>query len=123
MKQRTITILYWIFTILFCAFMLFSGVSELFHLGGADKVINDLGYPTYFNDILGIAKILGVVAILQIKWITIKEWAYAGFAIDIIGAILSIIFSGGGVLMTIIQMLPFIIVFSLAYYFWKKKLR
>ena len=43
------------------------------------EMITDLGYPTYLMTILGVWKILGVVAILIPKFPLLKEWAYAGF--------------------------------------------
>ncbi|MFY9619860.1 MAG: DoxX family protein [Pyrinomonadaceae bacterium] len=45
-----------------------------------------LGYPMYFLKILGAAKILGVLAIWFSRWPRLKEWAYAGFTFDLIGA-------------------------------------
>ncbi|MEL6558294.1 MAG: DoxX family protein, partial [Bacteroidota bacterium] len=41
-----------------------------------------LNYPTYLIYPLGIAKLLGLVAILTRKSDTLKEWAYAGFFFD-----------------------------------------
>ncbi|MFZ1790904.1 MAG: DoxX family protein [Saprospiraceae bacterium] len=48
-----------------------------------------LGYPTYFLTIIGIWKILGVVAVLLPKFPLVKEWAYAGFFFTMTGAIFS----------------------------------
>ena len=53
------------------------------------KSINTLGYPTYLLTILGVWKILGVVAILIPKFPLLKEWAYAGFFFAMSGAIIS----------------------------------
>ena len=44
--------------------------------------------------IIGAAKLLGVVALLVPGWPLLKEWAYAGFAFDLIGATASHIFVG-----------------------------
>jgi hypothetical protein len=38
-----------------------------------------LGYPVYFLTILGVWKLLGVVALLVPRFPLLKEWAYAGF--------------------------------------------
>ncbi|SDG34244.1 DoxX-like family protein [Pedobacter terrae] len=46
---------------------------------------------------VGIAKLLGAVDILQNKFKTVKEWAYAGFAINFIGAFASRVFIGDGI--------------------------
>jgi hypothetical protein len=45
-----------------------------------------LGYPSYLLAILGTAKLLGAPALLQNRFPTLREWAYAGFAFDLIGA-------------------------------------
>lgn len=49
-----------------------------------------LGYPEYFGTALVVFKILGVLAMVipQIPK-RIKEWAYAGFAVDFIFATIS----------------------------------
>ena len=119
MKPKTIKLLYWTFTILFCLAMLFSGISELTQNPKAVEVMKHLGYPAYLNTILGIAKVLGVVAILQWKFRTIKEWAYAGFTIDFLGASASLYFAGDGILMAL-STIPFFVVMFASYYLWKK---
>ena len=51
--------------------------------------MNHLGYPLYFLTILGVWKILGVVAILIPKFPLLKEWTYAGFFFAMSGALIS----------------------------------
>ena len=119
MKQKTIKILYWILTILFSLAMLFSGFSEVMQTKQAMEVMKHLGYPIYVNTIIGTAKILGVIAILQWKFRTIKEWAYAGFTIDFLGAGASLYFAGDGILM-VLPVIPFFVVMFLSYFLWKK---
>jgi hypothetical protein len=48
-----------------------------------------LGYPLYFLTILGVWKMLGVVAVLIPKFPLLKEWAYAGFFFAMSGAVFS----------------------------------
>jgi hypothetical protein len=48
-----------------------------------------LGFPVYFLTILGVWKLLGVVALLVPKFPVVKEWAYAGFFFAMSGAIYS----------------------------------
>ena len=55
-----------------------------------------LGYPLYFLSLLGIWKILGVIAVLLPKFPLLKEWAYAGFFFSMTGAIYSHIAKGDG---------------------------
>ena len=48
-----------------------------------------MGYPVYFLTILGIYKILGVIAILIPRLKLLKEWSYAGFFFAMSGALVS----------------------------------
>ena len=45
-----------------------------------------VGYPQQLRIILGIAKLLGVIALLAPGFPTLKEWAYAGFTFAWISA-------------------------------------
>ena len=119
MKPKTIKLIYWILTILFASFMLFSGFSEIIQTEQAKEIMKHLGYPIYVNTIIGVAKILGALAILQWKYKTIKEWAYAGFTIDFIGAGTSFYFAGDGILMALSQLI-FLAVMFISYFLWKK---
>jgi DoxX-like family len=69
--------------------MLSGGVFQLLRMEDSLKVFIQLGYPVYFLSMLGIWKILGVVAILLPKFPLLKEWACAGFFFAITGAIVS----------------------------------
>ena len=84
-------IIYWIATIWLSLGMLSTGVVQLLKIkgdgpGSLDSMTH-LGYPVYFVTILGICKILGVVALLIPKSPLLKEWAYAGFFFMMSGAI------------------------------------
>jgi hypothetical protein len=93
-------IIYWIATIWLALGMLSTGAVQLLKMksgaGGADSIAH-LGYPGYFLTILGIWKVLGVVAVLIPKFPIVKEWAYAGFFFAMSGAIFSHIASGSAV--------------------------
>ena len=119
MKPKTIKVIYWIVTLLFSLFMMFSGISELMQIKSAMEIMKHLGYPIYLNTIIGVAKILGALAILQWKFRTVKEWAYAGFTIDFIGAGASFYFAGDGIL-TALSPLIFLAVMFISYFLWKK---
>jgi len=84
-------VLYWIITGLFSAFMLLSSVPDIVSSPDAIKIMNHLGYPNYFIPFIGVAKLLGIIAILIPGFAGIKEWAYAGLAFDLIGATYSAI--------------------------------
>ena len=58
--------------------------------------ISHLGYPIYFVLMLAIFKLLGGLALIIPRIpLRIKEWAYAGFAIDFIAAFVSSIIIDG----------------------------
>ncbi|HRH03023.1 MAG TPA: DoxX family protein [Bacteroidia bacterium] len=113
-------IIYWTCTALFAGFMLFSAIPDVFNSEEAVKFITHLGYPAYFVPFIGIAKILGSVAIVIPQLKRIKEWAYAGLFFDLIGAVYSILMIEGfqpGLLM----MLPILAV-GITSYVYKDKL-
>ena len=82
-------IAYWIFTILAAALMTLSAIPDVLVVDGAVQFFEHLGYPRYLLPFLGVAKLLGVAAILQPWSRTLKEWAYAGLIFDLIGAFYS----------------------------------
>jgi uncharacterized membrane protein YphA (DoxX/SURF4 family) len=64
-----------------------------------------LGYPSYFLTILGVLKILGALAVLAPGLKRLKEWAYAGMMIDVVGAVLSRLAVGDPPAMLIVPLL------------------
>lgn len=86
-------IIFWVATILFAGFMIFSSVGSVLMDEQAVSFMTALGYPHYFIPFIGIAKLLGVAAILIPGFPRIKEWAYAGLAFDLAGAIYSLLMS------------------------------
>jgi uncharacterized membrane protein YphA (DoxX/SURF4 family) len=91
-KAKRNKIIYWIATIWLALGMSVTGVGQLIKMkegqGGTDMMAH-LGYPEYFLTLLGIGKILGVIAVLIPKFVLLKEWAYAGFFFITAGAIFS----------------------------------
>jgi len=115
-------ILYWVFNGLLAAFMLMSGIQGLMHGKQAVELITThLGYPEYFITFTAIAKILGVAAILVPGFPRVKEWAYAGFAYDLVAALYSMIAIGDPVGHWIFMFLFFALL-AAAYIFYHKKL-
>jgi hypothetical protein len=88
------TISYWIVTVLFCAVVAYSGVSHFSHQPDMVEAMTHLGYPLYFMTIIGLAKTLGVIAVLVPERPLLKEWAYAGICFNLAGATASHAFSG-----------------------------
>jgi hypothetical protein len=87
MKTKSVT--YWIATLLLSAFMAFVAFSYLSQEATMMSAFASLGYPSYFPVFLGVAKILGVIALLVPGLPRMKEWAYAGFTFTFIGAMWS----------------------------------
>jgi uncharacterized membrane protein YphA (DoxX/SURF4 family) len=85
---------YWTATILFAAFMAYDAYAYLSHDPKMTAALASLGYPSYFMNILGTAKVLGILAILVPGAPRLKEWAYAGFTFTFIGAFFSHLASG-----------------------------
>ena len=115
-------LLYWIITGLFGAFMLFSAVPDILVVPEAVAFMSHLGYPKYFIPFIGIAKLLGVIAILVPGYPRIKEWAYAGLIFDLIGATYSQMANDGFQPAEFIMVLP-IALFLLSYSLYHKKIR
>ncbi len=90
-------IAYWIFTILIAALMVLSAIPDVLMVDGAVQIFEHLGYPRYLLPFIGIAKLLGAVAIVQPWFRRLKEWAYAGITFDLIGALYSHLSVGDGV--------------------------
>lgn len=59
-------------------------------------MMTHLGYPAYLLTIIGVWKLLGVVAVLISKFPLLKEWAYAGFFFCMSGAVFSHFAVGDG---------------------------
>lgn len=93
MKKGTIP--YWIFTGLAAVFMGMGAIPDAVSAPDAVELIDHLGYPDYLLPFLGIAKLLGVAAILIPGFPRIKEWAYAGLVFDLTGAMYSNIAEDG----------------------------
>ncbi|MEO6315821.1 MAG: DoxX family protein [Chitinophagaceae bacterium] len=119
MKIKTTRVVYWVITILFALLMLMDGFGGVTRQQAGVEVMQHLGYPIYALSIFGIAKILGALAIVQNKFKTIKEWAYAGFTFNFIGAMLSRAYSGDQTSWILFPLIPLAVLF-LSYYFWKK---
>src|SRR5437899_5656428 len=79
------TIVYWIVIALFCLQMSFTAYAQL-RLPQVAEAFTHLGFPAYFRVELSWAKLLGVVLMLAPVPARLKEWAYAGFAINLLGA-------------------------------------
>ncbi len=80
---------YWIITAVlsFCIFS--GGLAQAFQVKGVIAGFKPLEYPTYFISLIGVWKVLGIIAILIPKFKLLKEWAYAGLFFTMSGAVIS----------------------------------
>jgi hypothetical protein len=110
-------IIYWVSTIWLALGMTSTGVVQLVKTkegqGGVD-MITHLGYPAYLLTIIGIWKILGVVALLIPRNPLLKEWAYAGFFFIMTGAIFSHLTLGDQV----VELVPSLLLLALTVISW-----
>lgn len=89
-------IIYWIATGWLALGMTSTGVVQLIKMKEEVELMAHLGYPAYFLTLLGIWKLLGVIAVLVPRFPLVKEWAYAGFFFAMSGAVFSHVACGDG---------------------------
>jgi hypothetical protein len=110
-------IIYWIATLWLSLGMISTGAIQILKQKegqGALDSITHLGYPDYILTILGVWKILGVVAILIPRMPLVKEWAYAGFFFVMTGAMYSHLAAGDPVT----AILPSLLLLALTIVSW-----
>ena len=112
----------WIFWVTTGIIVIFDGVMPAltFQSEMAKEGIRHLGYPDYFNTLLTVFKVLGALALI-IPAIPkrVKEWAYAGFAIDFISAFISVSVVEGIHGPTLYPVV-FLVILVLSYVYWNK---
>jgi hypothetical protein len=111
-------IAYWIFTSLFALQMGFTAYAQLC-LPQVAQVFPHLGFPNYFRIELSLVKIAGLIVLLAPVPARLKEWAYAGFTITLVSALIAHLAVGDDAskwswsVGTLVLMAP-------SYYFWRK---
>ena len=118
-STKAITIAYWIATALFCLEMSFTAYYELLPQGA--EAFARLGFPaSYFRMELSWAKVLGVAALLiPIVPARLKEWAYAGFAINLVSALITHLSLGQGPRSWSSSAITSVL-WGLSYLFWRR---
>lgn len=87
---------FWIVTAIFCIQMSFTAYAEL-KLPQVAQAFAHLGFPAYFFRVeLSWAKVIGVIILLAPVPARAKEWAYAGFAINLFSALVAHLSVGEG---------------------------
>jgi len=92
---RATTVLFWIVTALFCLQISFTAYAQL-RLPQVAEAFTHLGFPAYFRVELACAKLLGVALLLAPVPPRLKEWVYAGFAINLASALIAHLSVGDG---------------------------
>ena len=102
--------------------MILDGLSALVALPSEIDVDRHLGFPVYCLTIMGVSKILGAAALLQTRFVILKEWAYAGFTIVfILGSVAH--WQAGDSSAVISVPLLFLAGMFITYFFWKDWLK
>ena len=113
-------IVYWVLTLLMFVPGMVGAFAEAFTNGPASivKIMLTLGFPLYLMKILGVFKIFGGIAILTGKLPRMKEWAYAGFSFEFLGATAAHVITGDRTY----ALFPFsfFIILVIAYLLWHR---
>jgi len=94
-RSKGIVIGFWIVTAILCLQIGFTAWAQL-RLPQVAEAFTHLGFPGYFRVELSWAKLLGVVLLLAPVPARLKEWAYAGFAINLASALIAHLAVGDG---------------------------
>jgi hypothetical protein len=119
MKPKTINILHRAVTVLFAVLLLMAGVTEAIAHESGQEIMRHLGYPVHVLYVLGTGKILAAVALLQRRFPTVREWAYAGLTFNLIGAFVARTAAGDSTGL-ILSPLIFLAVMFVSYFLGKK---
>ncbi len=95
MTKKT-KVLYWVATFPILWIMGAGGIYDMLRPQPVVEIMNRLGYPSYFPVMLGVAKVLGVLALLHPRTVVLREWAYAGFTFNLIAASIAHAVTGDG---------------------------
>jgi hypothetical protein len=82
-------VIYWMLTGLLSAWLALGGILDTLRVPATRQIMATLHYPDYLLLIIGPAKLLAILALLYPRTRVLREWAYAGVAIDGLGAFLS----------------------------------
>jgi DoxX-like family len=120
-RSKGVVIGFWIFTALFCLEMSFTAYYELMILPQAAQAFTRLGFPaSYFRVELSWAKVAGVLALLvPMVPARLKEWAYAGFGINLVSALIAH-FSISDRPLAFVASTITSVLWGLSYWFWRR---
>jgi hypothetical protein len=119
MNSKSTKAIYWAGVLLTAAWFGTSGVCELTKNPLVWDITLQLGYPSHFIYMLGVAKIAGVLVLLTPnKLLRLKEWVFAGVFFDITFAFFSKL-SVLGFAATVVAIVAFAMV-SVTYVMFRK---
>jgi hypothetical protein len=117
-RSKGIVVGFWTTTALFCLQIGFTAYAQL-SLPQVAEAFTHLGFPDYFRVELSWAKFAGVAALLAPVSARLKEWAYAGFAITLVSALVAHLSVGDGP-----EAWGFAVgtgvLWALSYFFWRR---
>src|SRR5436305_956566 len=117
-RSKGIVIGFWIGTALFCLQIGFTAYAQLRLPQVAESFIH-LGFPAYFRVELSWAKLIGVVLLVAPVSARLKEWAYAGFAINLVSALIAHLAGGDGPEAWSFAVATGVL-WALSYFFWRR---
>ena len=121
--MKKINIIYWVSTALLCLVMGGGAITNVMNTPEVKAMlVKGLHYPEYFAPFIGTMKILGTIAILIPGIPKIKEWAYAGFTFDLIGATYSAL-AVGSAIKDVAPMAIFFVLLIVSYIYHHKRLQ
>ncbi|MBJ7879923.1 DoxX family protein [Gelidibacter salicanalis] len=77
--MKTNKIMYYIATGLLTVLLLFSAGMYFFNYDEVSQMFTSFGYPTYLIYPYAVMKLLGLIALWNLSFNVLKEWAYAGY--------------------------------------------
>lgn len=119
MTIKALRISYWTATILFALVLVMDGIGGVAQAEAGKEALAHLGYPMHLLTIMGVAKLLAAIAVLQTRFQAVKEWAFAGFAFTCVGAFWSRAAVGDGIDLLIFPII-FLAIMCVPYWLWKK---
>jgi len=118
MSPKSLRVAYWSATVLFALLLVLDGLGGVMRAEAGQDSLRHLGYPLYLLPFFGVAKLLAAVAILQTRFRTIKEWAFAGFVFNCAGALWSR--AAVGDTAELVYPVVFLGLMAVPYVFWRK---
>jgi hypothetical protein len=120
-QSKGIVVGFWIATTLFCVQIGFTAYAQL-QLPQVADAFTHLGFPGYFRVELAWAKIIGIALLLAPVPVRLREWAYAGFAINLVSALIAHLSVGDGPEAWSWSVGTGVL-WALSYFFWRRQAR